>query len=63
MVDSAAFPLPWWFDFPARRETTVFSPHGTSFFKVLAKGTNPKKVKVSEIASKPVACIDKDIGF
>jgi signal-transduction protein with cAMP-binding, CBS, and nucleotidyltransferase domain len=32
-------------------------------FKVLAKGTNPKKVKVSEIASKPVACIDKDTDF
>jgi len=32
-------------------------------FKVLAKGTNPKKVKVSEIASKPVACIDKDMDF
>jgi len=29
-------------------------------FKVLAKGTNPKKVKVSEIASKPVVCVDKD---
>jgi signal-transduction protein with cAMP-binding, CBS, and nucleotidyltransferase domain len=32
-------------------------------FKVLAKGTNPKKVKVSEIASKPVVCIDKDTDF
>jgi signal-transduction protein with cAMP-binding, CBS, and nucleotidyltransferase domain len=32
-------------------------------FKVLAKGINPKKIKVSEIASKPVACIDKDTGF
>ena len=32
-------------------------------FKVLAKGTNPKKVKVSEIASKPVACIDKNMDF
>jgi len=32
-------------------------------FKVLAKGTNPKKIKVSEIASKPVACIDKDMDF
>jgi signal-transduction protein with cAMP-binding, CBS, and nucleotidyltransferase domain len=32
-------------------------------FKVLAKGTNPKKVKVSEIASKPVACIDKNMNF
>ena len=29
-------------------------------FKVLAKGINPKKVKVSEIASKPVVCIDKE---
>ena len=32
-------------------------------FKVFAKGTNPKKVKVSEIASKPVACIDKNMDF
>ena len=32
-------------------------------FKVLAKGTNPKEVKVSEIASKPVACIDRDTDF
>ena len=32
-------------------------------FKVLAKGTNPKKVKVSEIAPKPVACIDKNMDF
>jgi len=32
-------------------------------FKVLAKGTNPKKIKTSEIASKPVACIDKDMEF
>jgi signal-transduction protein with cAMP-binding, CBS, and nucleotidyltransferase domain len=29
-------------------------------FKVLAKGVNPKKIKVSEIASKPVVCIDKE---
>ena len=32
-------------------------------FKVLAKGINPKKIKVSEIASKPVACLDKDTQF
>ena len=29
-------------------------------FKVLAKGLNPRKVKVSEIAAKPLVCIDKD---
>ncbi|RLC24343.1 MAG: histidine kinase [Deltaproteobacteria bacterium] len=29
-------------------------------FKVLAKGLSPKKIKVSEIASKPVVCFDKD---
>jgi signal-transduction protein with cAMP-binding, CBS, and nucleotidyltransferase domain len=29
-------------------------------FKVLARGVNPKKVKVSEIASKPVVCVDKE---
>jgi signal-transduction protein with cAMP-binding, CBS, and nucleotidyltransferase domain len=28
-------------------------------FKVLAKGLNPNDVKVGEIASKPVACINK----
>ncbi len=27
-------------------------------FKVLARGINPKNIKVSEIASKPVICID-----
>ena len=32
-------------------------------FRVLAKGINPKTVKVSEIASRPVACIDKDLDF
>lgn len=29
-------------------------------FRVLAKGINPKKIKVSEIASKPVICIDQN---
>lgn len=32
-------------------------------FRVLAKGINPKKIKVSEIASKPISCIDKDMEF
>jgi len=32
-------------------------------FKVLAKGINPKKIRVSEIASKPIACIDKEMDF
>jgi len=32
-------------------------------FKVLAKGINPKNVKVSEIASRPISCIDKDLDF
>jgi len=32
-------------------------------FRVLAKGINPKNVKVSEIASRPIACIDKDLDF
>ena len=27
-------------------------------FKVLAKGINPKSIKVSEIASKPLVCVD-----
>ena len=32
-------------------------------FRVFAKGIDPKKIKVSEIASKPIACIDKDLDF
>ncbi|MBP8646237.1 MAG: CBS domain-containing protein [Syntrophobacteraceae bacterium] len=32
-------------------------------FKVLAKGLNPKTIRVSEIASRPLACIEKDMGF
>jgi len=32
-------------------------------FRVLAKGINPKKIKVAEIASKPIACIDKEMDF
>ena len=32
-------------------------------FKVLAKGLNPNDLKVGEIASKPVACIDKHTGI
>lgn len=30
-------------------------------FKVLAKGINPAKVKASDIASKPLICVDKDM--
>lgn len=29
-------------------------------FKLLAKGLDPKGVKVSEIASRPLVCVDKD---
>lgn len=32
-------------------------------FKVFAKGIDPKTIKVSEIAAKPIACIDKDLDF
>lgn len=32
-------------------------------FKVLAKGLNPNDVKVGEIASKPVTCIDKNTAM
>ena len=32
-------------------------------FKVLAKGFDPKKIKVSEIASKPIICIHQDLDF
>jgi CBS domain-containing protein len=44
---------------PPRRAILVFSSRDI-VFKVLAKGMNPKKTKVSEIASKPVVCIDKE---
>jgi signal-transduction protein with cAMP-binding, CBS, and nucleotidyltransferase domain len=30
-------------------------------FKVLAKGINPKDTKVSEIASQPIVCVDKEM--
>lgn len=30
-------------------------------FRVLAKGINPKNVKVSEIASRPLTCADKEL--
>jgi CBS domain-containing protein len=32
-------------------------------FKVLAKGINPKEIKVSDIASKPIVCVDKEMDF
>jgi len=32
-------------------------------FKVLAKGMDPKKTKVSEIASRPIVCIDVNTDF
>ncbi|MFH1240870.1 MAG: CBS domain-containing protein [Pseudomonadota bacterium] len=32
-------------------------------FKVLAKGKDPKGVRVSEIASKPLVCIEKDTSL
>ena len=32
-------------------------------FKVLAKGLDSKKIKVSEIASKPIVFIDQDMEF
>lgn len=32
-------------------------------FKVLAKGLDPKKIKVSEIASKPIISIDQNMDF
>ncbi|MBW2020042.1 MAG: CBS domain-containing protein [Deltaproteobacteria bacterium] len=32
-------------------------------FKVLAKGVNPRNIKVSEIASKPLVCIDLNMGL
>jgi signal-transduction protein with cAMP-binding, CBS, and nucleotidyltransferase domain len=49
--------------FPGKEEDYGILTSRDIVFKVLAKGTNPKKVKVSEIASKPVACIDKDMDF
>jgi CBS domain-containing protein len=32
-------------------------------FKVLAKGLNPKNMKVLEIASKPIVCADREMDF
>jgi len=32
-------------------------------FKVLAKGMNPKNVKVSEIASRPIICINQETNI
>jgi CBS domain-containing protein len=32
-------------------------------FKVLAKGISPKDTKVSDIASKPLVCIEKNAGL
>ena len=32
-------------------------------FKVLSRGVNPKDIKVSEIASKPIVCVDQDIDL
>lgn len=32
-------------------------------FKVLAKGLNPKNVKVAEIASRPIICVDGGMDF
>ena len=32
-------------------------------FKVLAKGLDSKKIKVSEIASRPIVCVDQDLEF
>ena len=32
-------------------------------FKVLAKGINPNSIKVSEIASKPLVCVDSSMNL
>jgi len=32
-------------------------------FKVLSKGVHPKDIKVSEIASKPIVCVDQNIDL
>jgi len=32
-------------------------------FKVLSKGVNPKDITVSDIASKPIVCVDQDIDL
>lgn len=31
--------------------------------KVLSKGNNPNKIEVSEIASKPIICVNQDFDF
>lgn len=32
-------------------------------FRVLSKGLDPAKVKISEIASKPLLCVDEDVDL
>ena len=32
-------------------------------FKVFAKGINPRSIKVSDIASRPMVCVDQDVGL
>jgi len=32
-------------------------------FRVIGKGLDPQKIKVDEIASKPLICVDKDIDI
>ena len=32
-------------------------------FRVIGKGLDPQKIKVGEIASKPLVCVDKDIDI
>jgi len=32
-------------------------------FKVLAKGLNPKNIKVADIASRPIVCVDGGMNF
>jgi len=49
-----------------------FSGKGTEYgvitardivFKVLAKGINPRNLRVSETASKPIVCIEKNVSL
>lgn len=32
-------------------------------YKVLSEGINPRDVKISEIASRPIVCVDEDTSF
>jgi CBS domain-containing protein len=47
--------------FPGKESTYGVITARDIVFRVLAKGLNPQKVKVAEIASKPILCANQDM--